>query len=465
MTRRVLLALAFAAIGVAIFAARPRPTPGPLARDFEAYWAAGSAWNEHADPYGRAIWDAERSVPGVDARREEILPFVNPPATLPLWSLLARLPYDAGARLWLAILGAALLALVVTVLAGSANSIAPLSFAAAVALAIACGPITSDLALGQFALAAFLGATLVAVMAPRSRLVGTAAACIAFAQPNVALGLITQLGRKGVALAIASGAVLTYLVGAIYAGYSWPVSYLRELSAHEAAERFAAIQLAPVSTLHGLGLTPVSGTLADAGLFFLAAVATLAIMRRTSDYFARFSACSALSPFLAGFFHEHDLVVAYAAIVWCGLRTTGAARTIALAGTLLVCVDWLGLAQRPTGFAQSALLAGAAFCSFLALGSKVDRRSALGVALGSVSVFAAAAWLGTHHPAPVWPDALGAFHARPSASIAEVWSAEQRSNGLDAVVPAWALLRGLSLLGCGLLAFAIYRHPSYCRTA
>ncbi len=84
--RRWLLALACASIAVAILAARPRPTPGPFLRDFEAYWAAGSAWNAHGDPYGRAIWTAERAVAGVDARHDEVLPFVGPPATLLAWT-------------------------------------------------------------------------------------------------------------------------------------------------------------------------------------------------------------------------------------------------------------------------------------------------------------------------------------------------------------------------------------------
>lgn len=465
MTRRYLLASACLAVGVAILAARPLPTPGPIARDFEAYWAAGRASNAHADPYGRAIWTAERRVPGVDARHEEMLPFVNPPATLPLCSLLSRLPYDQGVAVWWVILVAALLALVAAVLAGSATSITPFAFAAALALAIACGPVTSDLALGQFALPAFLGATLVTLLAARSVLLGSAAACAAFGQPNVAFGLISQLGRKGIVLALALGALVSYLLGSLYGGFAWPDSYLRVLSAHGAAELFAAIQFTVASIAYGFGATPVVARIVDASFFVVAFVAAIAIFRRVSDRFARFAGFSALSPFFAGFFHEHDLVVAYAAIVWCGLRTRAVTRAIALGGTLLVSVDWLGLAQRPTGIVQSALLAVAAFTAFLALDTEVEPRKALAVFCSFAALFAGAAWLAMRNPAPVWPDALGLFHSPANASIAAVWAAEQRRSGLDAAVPAWALLRSLSLSGCALLAYAIYRRPSYCRTA
>ncbi|MGB8150395.1 MAG: glycosyltransferase 87 family protein, partial [Candidatus Cybelea sp.] len=188
MNRAWPLALAYVAIAIALLAARPVPTPGPPLRDFEAYWSAGSAWNAHVDPYSKEIWQAERSVPGVDAGRDELLPFINPPPALLLWSLLARLPYRAAATLWVIILAGALLALITTVLRASGAPRGAFVLAAALALAIAFGPITSDLALGQLALPAFLGATLLVALADRSIPIAAATATLAFAAPNVALG-------------------------------------------------------------------------------------------------------------------------------------------------------------------------------------------------------------------------------------------------------------------------------------
>jgi hypothetical protein len=462
---RWLLAVACASIALAIFAARPRPTPGPLLRDFEAYWAAGASWNAHSDPYARSIWDAERNVPGVDARREELLPFVGPPATLLVWSLAARLPYATAAALWAAVLAASLLALAFAVVLGSSERLAPFSFLAAVALAIAFGPVTSDVALGQLALPAFAGAAFVALLAPRSLAGGTAAACLALAQPNASLGLVSQLGRNRATTGILAGAAATYGLGALAAGWDWPIRYARALAAHGAAERLAAIQLSPASIAYGLGATPLAAGTAGVVLLVLAMLAAMLLTPRVRDGFARFAAFSALAPFAAGFFHEHDLVVAYAAALWCALRTRATARAFAIAGTLLVAVDWLGLAQRPTGIAQSGLLALAALAAFAALGDAAELRATAFVAIAFSVLFTAAAVLAVHNAAPVWPDALRPFYAPLGASAAAVWEAEQRASGLLAPVTAWALLRSLSLLGCALLAYAIYRHSACCRTA
>jgi hypothetical protein len=465
VSRVWLLALAYVAIAVALLAARPLPTPGPPLRDFEAYWSAGSAWNAHVDPYSKEIWQAERGVPGVDARRDELLPFINPPPALLLWSLFARLPYRAAAALWAVVLAGALLALITTVLRASGAPRGAFVLCAALALAIAFGPITSDLALGQLALPAFLGATLLVVLADRSILTATAAATLAFAVPNVAFGLASQLGRRRAAIAIAAAAAITYALGAVAAGWTWPVAYAAAAAAHSAAERFVTIQLAPAAVAYGFGAIPRLAQLIAAAAAILALAAALLLAVRVRDAFARFAAWSTLVPFVAIFLHEHDLLIAFPAALWCALHTRATARTLALAGALLVSIDWLGLAQRPTGIAQSALLASAALAAFGALGADDEARIAWRVALPIAMLFAGAALLAAHHPAPVWPDSLGNFHAISNASVAEVWLAEQRAGGLLAIAPVWAFLRALPLLGCALLAYAIYRHCPCRRTA
>ena len=238
VTHRALLVLAGVFIAVALLTARPHPTPGPFLRDFEAYWAAGVAWNAGDDPYGPAIWRAERAVPGVDILRNEALPFVGPPATLLVWGLFARLPYALAATIWASFLGASALALVVATLRGSGALLAPFAFFSLLALALAFGPITSNLALGQLALPAFLGAVLVSRLGPRSLAGTTASACLAFTQPNASLGLVSQFGRNRTTLAFAVAApIVTYLLGALAAGWAWPVSYARVLSAAPGGRR------------------------------------------------------------------------------------------------------------------------------------------------------------------------------------------------------------------------------------
>ncbi len=452
-----LLAFAFLAIAVAVFAVRPVPTPGPLLRDFEAYWSAGSAWNAGGNPYSRDVWTAERTVPGVDASRDELLPFVGPPASLLVWSAFARLPYAPAARVWYAVLALALLGTVLLSLAAGGARLRAPPVLAGIALAIGFGPVTSDLALGQVALLAFFGAAAVVALATAPLPLGALAAFAAFFQPNVAPGMLVRFGWNRPALALVLGALATYAAGAVFAGWGWPAIYAATLIAHGSAERFSAIQLAPGAIAHGAGASDAAAT-AIAVLCALAAVAAaIAICVRVRDPFARFAACSALLPFVAGFFHEHDLLVAFPAAVWCALRARGTARAWALGATLLVAIDWLGLAQRPSGVLQSLLLAAAAACAFAALADGLPRREALAALLPVAAAFAAAAALAATHPSPVWPDALGAFSAAPAASAAHVWREELRRSGLLAVAPVWSLLRAISLAGCAGLAICVAR--------
>jgi hypothetical protein len=450
------LALAYAAIAIALFAARPAATPGPVARDFEAYWSAGVTANAGADAYSRRIWKAESSVPGVDRRRDELLPFIGPPPALLAWRQFARMPYAVAAVLWCALLAVALVALIVSALRGCGQRVAPASFLAAAALAIACGPITSDLALGQVALLSFAAATLFVVVVDRSLLAAAAAAVVAVAQPNVALGLASQLGRTRATLAMIAGLAVAYGLGALALGLDWPRRYAIAAVAHGAAERFAAIQITPAAVAYGFGLPANAAWALGIAAAIAAVAAGVALVARVRDSFARFAGCSALVPFAAAFVHEHDLLVAYAAALWCALQTRGAKRIIAFVGTLLVCIDWLGLAQRPSGIVQTALLALAAAAAFAALAPAGESRATRAI-LPIAALFAVAAWIAALHPAPVWPDGLGLYHAPPHASAAAVWLAEQRANGLLAVAPAWAFLRTLPLAGCALLAYAIYR--------
>ena len=461
--RNLCLALACAFILIGVTAARPAETPGPLQRDFEAYWSAGSTFNAGENPYDRAIWNAERTIAGVDSSHDEILPFISPPPTLMVWSALARLPFDVATRVWYAVLLLALGGLIVASLYGCGRRVTAFSFLAALALAVGFGPVTSNLALGQIAITAYLGATVAA--AARCGIVTTIASFVAFFQPNVALGLVSQLGRNRRTLAIVLGAASTYIAGVWAMGWNWPLRYAAFLGPHAQGERYGAIQYTPAAMAYGLHLRPPLPELATVFCAVAAIVAAIGIWHRVEDPFARFAAFSTLAPLVATFFHDHDFVVAFPAAIWCALRTRGLSRTIGLAGTLLVSVDWFGLAQRSNAIPQSALLLAGAATAFLALGDAAELRAAPYAAAPVAALFVAGSWLGSAHPAPMWPYHLGSFRAPAAASIATVWFLEQKQSGLEAAIPAWALLKMLSLAGCGLLAAAIYRRSSYCRTA
>ncbi|HEY1656073.1 MAG TPA: glycosyltransferase 87 family protein [Candidatus Tumulicola sp.] len=452
------VASAYILMALAVLTFRPAQTGGPFLRDFEAYWSAGATANAHADPYGRAIWNAERGIPGLDGSRDELLPFVGPPATLLLWKPLARLPYVDAARVWFVILLAAALALATAALRASGERLSWAGFIATAALALAFGPLTSDLALGQIALLAFLAALLVTlpmVATARSGLPAAIAAFVALLQPNVAMGLISQLGRARTALAVGLAAAGAYLAGAAVSGWSWPRDYAQQLLTHDGVERFSVIQITPAAIAHGFGAPPAASVAIAAVAAAAAVTAAILLWRHISNAFARFAAFSALTPFAASFFHEHDLIVAFAAAVWCAVRARGIVRALALAATLWVAVDWLGLAQRPTGIVQSALLGLAVAGAFAARNQGHEWRATLAALAVTGAIFAFAAGLAAAHPAPVWPDALGSFHAPPDATVPQVWYEEQRRSGLLAISPAWAFLRTLSLGGCALLAVCV----------
>jgi hypothetical protein len=186
----------------------------------------------------------------------------------------------------------------------------------------------------------------------------------------------------------------------------------------------------------------------------VALAAAFAAFRSIRDAFVRFACLSALIPFVAGFVHEHDLIVAFPAAVLAAARGRGSVRAFVAAGTLLVAIDWLGMAQRPGAIVQSALLAVAVGCMFAAFGPG-ERGDVIGAAVVTC-IFAVSAWIATQHPLPVWPDALGPFHAANDTSPAAVWRAELVRTGLFAVAPATAWLRSLSLAGCALLAAGVW---------
>jgi hypothetical protein len=455
IARAICLAIALAAFAVAVFAVRPVATPGPFLRDFEAYWSAGVTANDGGDPYARAIWNAERSIPGVDATRDEMLPFVGPPQLLPLWRAFGMLGYRQAAVVWYAVLAIAAATLVALSLLGSGAGLRIVDVAAAVALALGFGPILSDLALGQIALLAAAGATAFPLALRISPRLAATCAFVAFAQPNLALGLTAQFGKRRAIFAAALAALACYAIGAIAAGADWPVRYGTMLVAHGNAERLAAIQLTPGAIAYGFGVAPSLATAASIAAALAALIAGIAIARRIGDPFVKGIAVATLLPFVSGFFHEHDLAIVFPAAYWCARRTAGATRSIATGGILLAGIDWLGLAQRPSGIAQSVLLAITIAAAVMATGDPQTRRAtALGIAPVAL-LFIGAALAGIAHPAPIWPDALGAFHAAPADSVAAIWHDEQLHSGLLAQSAAWALLRALSLAGCGLLATAI----------
>ncbi len=416
-------------------------------RDFEAYYAAGQAARAHLDSYGTAIWSFERPLSGAATHRYEVLPFVGPPAYLPLWSALARLSFNVANVVWRTILIFCAAALIVLALRIGGAALHARALIAAAVFGFGFGPLTSAVALGQTALPAFACAALA--------LYWPFAAIGAWLQPNLAIALISQIRDKRKVLIYAITALL-FIAGCLLAvGTRGCVNYVSMLREHELAERFSAIQLTPAAIAHGFG-APDSAALAVGIAIALFAVAIWAVlMRATSGAEARFALTCALLPLTAPFFHEHDLLIAIVPALYVTTRCSRGLWPLAAAAALMCATDWLGLAQRPDGVTQTLLLVGAAGAALFSLRSDLSLRALVGPAC-VMALIAAAGAVAQHHVLPVWPDAMQRLPSTiAAADTAQVWHAEQLATGLLRPNFFWALLRCASLAGCVVLALAV----------
>jgi hypothetical protein len=409
------------------------------------------------------VWRAERAIDGVDASRDELLPYVGPAAALPLFGALARLPYAAAMRMWTALLVAALVALVLAALAlANARERRALTIGGALLLALASGPVASGLALGQAALLATAGIACALVASERRAFAaGAFATLVAAVQPNLALALIARM-RDRVALIPAGAAAVAFAALTLAAGGGVHVffGYVQLLREHADAERFVAIQQTPGAIAWAFGASPAAA-IAVATACGIAAIAVTIVVTVRARLDRRDGALLALAawPLAVPFFHEHDFVVELVPLIVLAVGARGAARGWVGVAAALICVDWLGVAQRPAAAPQIVALGVAFACAFAVLGKGARTTRADLAPLVAVAVVACAAVpLGRAFPAPVWPDALPAGYRAPAAADASaVWAGEQRAAGLAAQQPAWGALRALPLAGCVVLGFTLVR--------
>ena len=455
------MAGALVAIGLAFSLFRPPATQGPFARDFEAYYAAGATWNEGGDPWSRAVWSTERAIGGVDAARDELLPYVGPAAALPLFGALARLPYVVAVRVWTTFLIAAFVALALASLALVRARGAAALFGA-VLLGIASGPGLSAIALGQAALLSAAGIACALVAYERRAIAaGAAATLLAGLQPNLALTLVARMRDRVAVVSAAAGALafgaLTLAAGGGVHGF---LAYVHRLLEHADAERFVAIQHTPGAIAWAFGAPPpLALAITTACAIVAIAAVVVATVRERLDARDGTLLALAASPLAVPFFHEHDFVVELVPLIVLAVRAQGTARVWAGVAAALICVDWFGMAQRPAGAAQIVALGIAFACAFVTLGKGARAtRADLAPFVAIVVLACATAPLGRAFPAPVWPDALPAHYRAPAAADASaVWAGEQRAAGLAVRQPAWGALRALPLAGCVILGFAIVR--------
>ena len=438
---------------------RPPPTQGPYARDFEAYYAAGATWNAGGDAWSRAVWNTERTMSGVDASRDELLPYVGPAAALPLFGALAGLAQPVAVRIWSGLIAAALCALLLASLALAHTRRVP-ALLGALALGITSAPAMSDIALGQAALVS-AAAVACALLAYERRAfgAGSVATLLAGLQPNLALVLIARL-RDRTALVCAAAGALAFAVLTLGAGGGVPglIAYLHRLAEHGRAERFVTIQHTPAAIAWSLGASAELASAAGAACALAAlAVAAVAAVRARLDAGDGTLLAIAALPLAVPFFHEHDFVIELIPLLVLAVRARGTPRVLATVAAVLICTDWFGLAQRPPAAAQIVTLALAVACALVTLGPGPRATRADLIPFAAILALACITLPLAHaHPAPTWPDALPpGYRAPANADASAVWADEQRAAGLDARQPIWGALRSLPLAGCIVLGTAI----------
>jgi len=439
------------------FVLRPPPTPGPSGRDFEAYYSAGRTWDDGSDPYSRLVWRTERTIDGVVATRDELLPFVGPPPSLSFFGALAHVPEPLARNLWGGVLAAAVAGLVLAsfVLARAARD--PVTLIAAIALATLCGPGLSDLALGQIALVSAAGIALALLALDRRATIPAAAAMLLGAtQPNLVIALIARIRtRRDLGIAIGAGIGFFAIGFACLGSGAWS-DYLARLARHGSAEATILIQHTPAAIAYGFGAAPSLARALGLAVAAVAAVtAIIAIVRgRLGPLDATLVALGTL-PLAVPFFHEHDFVVLIVPAIVLAMRARGRWLALAACASVFGLVDWLGFAQRLPQEPQNALLALAGTLLFAIVAGM--RRAAFAGTLALAVLLAIFIPLARVHPAPTWPDTLARdFHVAADLDASEVWGAEQSAAGLERRDPVWAALRALPLAGSALFAYVAF---------
>ncbi len=412
------------------------------------------------------MWRTERTIPGVVATRDELLPFVGPPFGLPLWSAFASVPWPVATAVWDVAIAACVAVLAFGTLRLARGKIDALDAAASLAFVAGFGPLTSGIALGQVAVVSSAAIVLVPfLLGPRMVLAATLAALAAALQPNLAIVLAARIANRRSTIAFAFAATIA-LGGSIVAlgGLGGLANYASVLRAHAAAERFIAIQTSPAAVAWALG---ASAHLAGA-IGILLALATIAVIafqcvrgRYAPD--ARLALACAAGPLAFPFAHEHDFTIAFFPALLVARRARGALWVAAAFAALGIAVDWLGLAQRPTGVLESAALTAAAALALATLARDPLRPYHAAPLLVAVTVLVVGA-IAARTPLPTWPDGLGLdFHVPFDMSAPEVWHLEQLRSGIGALVPTWGALRAISLASCAALwgiASVVLREPA-----
>ena len=439
-------------LAVAYFTIHPVNRSGAPFADFSAYYAAGKVWLQHGNPFGWAIWQAERRLPGMGGLPMAILPYVGPPAGLPLWGALALLPYDVAAGVWAGVctLCGILILLVPAFVAG--RRIERRDGYALALLFASFAPLVTAVAVGQAALPATAAIDLAILAAARRRWTWAAAAAFAAAlfKPNLALVLLATVRTLGAVVAYAGSAFATALAtAATGGGWSALAAYLAVVTHQSAAERFYLYQFTPAAIAFGFGLPQHAAIVLGVVVSLLACGVTVWAIQRSRASIADGAAIACAGyPFIVPFVHQADLIVVLLPGLVAIYRARGAGWLLAATGIVLVAVDSLAFSQGRIAAVFTPVIALVAALQIASL----NRTPSWRVRVAPVAIVPALFVLALFAPAqrlPMWPGSLPpAFTAAADESPTHVWQRELDSLALEVPNPYIALLRCISLAGC-----------------
>lgn len=431
------------------------PDGAPMT-DFSAYYSAGRYWAHGGDPYSPGIWRVEQTLPGVDAKRAELLPFVGPPLSLPLWAALGALPYAVAASLWGVLLLACGAALVIVPAHLAQRRIRRPNAASLLLLVLVAGPLVTAISVGQAALPAAAAVDFAILFAAQRKWLPMAFAVVlgAMLKPNDALtiaGSLHEVAALGVA---AAAAVLSGVANLPFAGgVHGLIAYVNVLMHQSDSERLFVYQLTTTSIAYGFGLDERHAQIVGWSVSAIAIVATVVAIRcaRLNVVDGGALAC-AMFPFVMPFEHEPDLAIVFLPALLLLFRAKGWTWGIGAVGTVLICVDPFAMAQGRLGLVFTIVTAAVASLQLAAL-APPDVRWARLAPFSVIPLVLVAGLFAPPTRLPMWPAALPQHvSVAAGASANAQWHDEISAAGLETQRPWASFLRLLTLCGCGGIA-------------
>ncbi len=439
----------------------PLAPTGPPLTDFSAYYAAGRYWLMGGDPYGLGIWSIERTLPGFHASRFEMLPFVGPPLSLPLWAAFGALPYLVAAIAWGVIIIVAAATLVIIPARLARRRLRRTDAISLVVVAVCAGPLVTGASVGQAALpaAAAVGAAMLFAARRQWLLVVLATIVAGILKPNDALALAATAREAAALGALAVSVIASSVANVPFAsGVHGIVAYANVLLAQGESERTYAYQFSVTAIAFGFGLAaPLARTLGTAvSIVAIGALVVALRASRASIADGALIACATL-PFVLPFEHEPDIVVALLPALVVAFRATGWAWALGGAGTVLLCIDPFALTQGWPGLLFSVAMATIASLQLAALAPAAVGRLRFVPLVVAPLILAIGLFAPPQH-LPLWPATLPDHRApAPGATASSVWHDELVALGLEEPNAWVSVVRLLTLCGCGCIGVAMVR--------